>query len=386
MNKKYTKTLRKGIWKNNNAGTYSARKTINGKKHSKSFKSLKDAINWRALFNGYSNLKDGESKENIQLNGNCSLIFENVWTTYLSYQENRISLPSFQKLKVIYKSFDEELTSSEIRTITNASITGYITRSKFNPSPKRYTFNQELKKLKAFFNFINMTIDSSFSNPVNKLHFEMGIVQKSTDRKTKRKVLTAREVNHLFSILPTPYRTIAEVQFCTGGRISEVIALNKKNVCFETDTITVKDVAQICYHTKKVIGIKEHTKNGDIRKCSLATTAKESLRKLKPNTEGYFFHNNGNFLTYRQVQNEYDKAFKLMGIYKDVSGTHVLRHTSASIVRNSLSIDHTAAITGHKDIRMAQHYGKLSVSEKNKESVDVLNKILKETTLNYPND
>ncbi len=383
MSKKYVKTKYPGIWLNPVSKTYSARKTIDGKRHSKSFQMLKEAIRWRSTFNGVE--KDNELKPSVvtHYNGTSFILFSQAWEKYLAHQKRKMGTPSFQKLKVMGRSFDSEIQSLEIREITNPEITKFLERMIPLSTPKRLSYDQELKRLRAFFNFIFGTIDPSFRSPITKYHFEMGTLVKKDLRKRKRKVLTQEELNLFLTELPPLYRTIALVQFTIGGRISEVIALNTKNVNFEEKTILVKDVAVICYHTKKVIEIKECTKNGEIRVAIFGDYVEKELKKLEPNDEGYFFHQNQALLTYRHVQCNYDAALKRIGIYEEISGSHIFRYTSASLVRNELTIDHTAALTGHKDIRMVQHYGKLDVTQKNKETSVVLSRIL-ETTQDYP--
>ncbi|HOW16535.1 MAG TPA: hypothetical protein PK443_02360, partial [bacterium] len=48
---------------------------------------------------------------------------------------------------------------------------------------------------------------------------------------------------------------------------------------------------------------------------------------------------------------------KKCGLSPKYASTHIMRHSMASITRNVTgSADSTQAVTGHKDIRMVEHY------------------------------
>lgn len=375
MRKKYEKTKHKGIWKNTKCGTYSARKTVSKKKYSKSFKSLRDAIKWRAEFNGFSSTTRHENYNKLEsLNGVCQKPFKEAWSNYLDFKSKTLHDSSFQQLQNIYKRFDEQLVSMPLNKISNTTITEYLERRKLIPSNKRFSFRNELKTLKTFFNYVNNAIDFKFGNPVNQIHYQIGIVKAKSKIKKKRMVLTNNELYHFLSFLPSPIKEIAIIQFYLGARVSEVMAMNEKNLDFISGEVIIRDVAVICGKTKKIASLKETPKNGKIRIALLPKSALSILSSLGHNSDGYFFVENNKLLSYRRIQYHYNKSLKLMGIYPEVSGTHFLRHTAATIVRNKFSIEHTMAVTGHQNITMAQHYGKLQVEQKNKESVVELEK------------
>ena len=84
------------------------------------------------------------------------------------------------------------------------------------------------------------------------------------------------------------------------------------------------------------------------------------------------FNLNGKPLNYRMIQYHYEKALKEAGLYSKYSGTHIMRYSMATITREVTgSLDHTQAITGHKDNRMVQKYAALS----NKFQFDALKQV-----------
>ena len=75
---------------------------------------------------------------------------------------------------------------------------------------------------------------------------------------------------------------------------------------------------------------------------------------------------------YRDVQYNYNKALKKSGLFPKYASTHIMRHTMASITRNVTgSADSTQAVTGHKDIRMVEHYAGTPQSKQKQAIIDV---------------
>ncbi len=118
-------------------------------------------------------------------------------------------------------------------------------------------------------------------------------------------------------------------------------------------------------------------KNGEERVVYMHESLEKLVRSITPSNEGCLFHNKNKLLTYSYINNCYARTFKKMGIFDQVSGTHTLRYTAASMIRNLAGLDAVMAVTGHKDMRMAQHYGKLDVDSKQKEAGLLLEEVMK---------
>jgi len=347
---------------------YFVRKRIKGKRISKSFENIRDAIE----FNRYGFVIEKEVVEPIRkanLNGNCEQTFSEVWFEYMDYQKSN-SISYHDLLERKYESvFDEELKRVVINQIDPKEISKFLKRAKLVCHSRRESFKFELKILKSFFNYINDLIDYTFHNPIKSLHFKLGVIKNSKDKLKKRKSLTTSELEIFFKTLEEPLSWFAKVQFFLGARVQEVVALNVKYIDFKRNKLIIKDVAVFDHKSKHVKEIKRIPKNGEIREIALQGLLRKILKPLldKANSKGFIFHNGGKLYSYRFIQNSYDRAFKKMGIYEEVSGTHTMRHTAATIARKLGGVDAVMAITGHKDVRMAQHYGKLDHCEKNKE-------------------
>lgn len=77
----------------------------------------------------------------------------------------------------------------------------------------------------------------------------------------------------------------------------------------------------------------------------------------------YLFHIDGEPLKYRSIQHAYDHALKKVGLYGKTSGTHMLKHFTATLARLVCgSLDAIQAVTGHKSLKMVQLYGGLDSS------------------------
>ena len=95
------------------------------------------------------------------------------------------------------------------------------------------------------------------------------------------------------------------------------------------------------------------------------------VRRLKHKAPGcnYLFHVNGRPLNYCTIQSNYRGAQRKTGIA--CAGTHCSRHGMATLARRvgGSGLDSVIAMTGHKDLKLADHYSK------------VLGEVQKETSL-----
>ena len=99
------------------------------------------------------------------------------------------------------------------------------------------------------------------------------------------------------------------------------------------------------------------------------------LALIEPGSD-FIFHKNGKPLKYNHIQRNYNKALKAAGV--SFTGTHILRHGMATTTRQLLGLNHSQAVTGHKSIRMLEHYAENNYFELNKESLIHVEKFLNE--------
>ena len=121
------------------------------------------------------------------------------------------------------------------------------------------------------------------------------------------------------------------------------------------------------------------TKTGEEKRVYINDAMYDILSKrisaLKSGSD-LIFHKDGKALRYNHIQRNYNKALQTANV--DFTGTHILRHGMATTTRHLLGLNHSQAVTGHKSIRMLEHYAENNNFELNKESVIHVEKFLNE--------
>ena len=88
----------------------------------------------------------------------------------------------------------------------------------------------------------------------------------------------------------------------------------------------------------------------------------------------FVFHVEGNPINYCTVQLNYRNAQRKSGV--PYSGTHILRHGMAKLARKvGGGLDAVLAMTGHKDLKLADHYSKCDEDDQKEVSLKVMNYI-----------
>lgn len=373
----------KGIRKDTITNSYLATKYINGKEYSKTFKSLKKAINWRMNFHPSVPEpileKKVEQRFNIvesmrttsKLNGeDLGYTFKNVWDLYqkshfplLEKSSRERHLSKEAQIAPLMNFSMVEMTASLIDWLV-----GQIKERAIKDKSNRYNFDNELVFLKSFFNWYRENYDALFVNPVLKRHFAAGVIKKVV-RKSKK--LRPEELVSFFKELNPFWRDFAETQFYMGARVGEVAGLQAESVYLGDKEIRVQHTAVFSYQTKKFDYLKEYPKNGEISYASMNKRLCEIMtRRLPLSIKGFIFHNSGEPFSYRQIQYQYNSALKRAGLADKYSSTHIMRHSMGTITRRVTgSADMAQAVTRHKDIQVAQQYASVP-TEANRKAVD----------------
>ena len=89
------------------------------------------------------------------------------------------------------------------------------------------------------------------------------------------------------------------------------------------------------------------------------------------------FHVDGKPLNYCTIQSNYKIAQKKSGV--PYTGTHCLRHGMATLAREvgGMGLDSVVAMTGHKDLKIADHYSKIDGEVQKETSLRILEHIQK---------
>lgn len=223
-------------------------------------------------------------------------------------------------------------------------------KNPFKGELKRQTQNYFLVALRSFFRFL-------LKQKINVLPPEMIELGKSTDRAIK--FLSPEDLERLFASVDTSDlrglrdRSILEVLFSTGLRVSELVSLNRDQINFNTGEFGV-------------IG-----KGGKARVVFLSQRAKEWLHKYfnqrLDNYRPLFIRYSGpreesgltdekSRLSVRSVERMIDKHRKKSGIVTRI-GPHVLRHSYATdLLQHGADLRSVQEMLGHKNISTTQIY------------------------------
>ena len=249
------------------------------------------------------------------------------------------------------KSEDFEIEKVDENSIRTFRL--YLSNQYKNPHKgvlKRQTQNYFLVALRSFFRYL-------IRQKLKVLAPEMIDLGKQQDRTIK--FLLPEELGNLFKIVDTKDekgirdRTILEVLFSTGLRVSELVGLNREHVNLDSGEFGV-------------VG-----KGGKARVVFLSKNAKEWLTKyldIRTDTDRALFIRysgpkakeglgvEGQRLSARSIERLIDKYRKKAGILFRI-GPHVLRHSYATdLLTHGADIRSVQEMLGHKNISTTQIY------------------------------
>ena len=388
-NKRYENLKKyKGIRKDIINNRYMAIKYIDGKEYAQKFDTIPEALRWRNTFSPDLEpdkkstkksrvvVQNQPREELLSIENDVGLSFKEVWDLYKTQYVQSLER-STQENILSKENFLRPLMEFKIVAVTPILLDRVIAKSKelsiLNKS-QRYNFNADLKILSALMNWYRLNYDPAFINPVLPRHRYIGIIKKL---KKKNKKMSPEEVVNFFNNLPPFWKDFAEVHFYMASRVAEVAGLQVKSINLADKFLVVKYVT-VWDRAKKFVHLKEYPKNGEERIVHINDRLSEIFsRRIKEQGNGYLFHEDGNPLGYRKIQYHYNRALKLAGLYPKYSSTHIMRHSMGTITRRVTgSLDFAQAVTGHKDIKMIQHYASLP-SQANVQAINEVSDFMK---------
>lgn len=131
-----------------------------------------------------------------------------------------------------------------------------------------------------------------------------------------------------FQLLKPLYRELAMMQFFCAERIGEIAGPQWSNIDLDNRGMLIKHTCIWDGHNKTFIELKNFPKNKEARPLNYGTIQ----------------------LNYREAQRKGKLPY---------SGTHIFRQGMAKLARKvGGGLDAVLAMTGHKDIKLADHYSK----------------------------
>ena len=398
----------KGIRKDLMTGKYVARKYIENKEYSESFDNLAEALSWRRNFhplltNTEINIgpatktltEDSFKRVQTRLNGaDQRFTLGQVWELYKEQFLKSVEPQTWDDRMKFAKDFFPDLLNVRMVEMTPEVIDAFMQKkvkeARIINNPRRFNFDNDLKCFKAILNWYKENYDGMFVNPILKRHYIQGIIKKKPQGK-KKKMSLEQVILFLSSFDSQFWKDFAEFQFYMTGRVAEAagIQVPVAKRALKDGELEVSDVS-IWGEDKKFSRLKEYPKNGEDRSVHLNNRMVEILqRRIADRPEvpfeycressgkrlDFVFHLDGEPLTYRQIQYNYNKALQKAGLYPEFTSTRILRSAMANIVRRNLGLDAAQAAGGWKSREVVEKHYTDAPNDLNKEAVMLVEKL-----------
>jgi len=366
----------KGIYKHPITKRYMARKKVKGKNTSGTFDTLYDAKQW---LSGKSE-KVGAHSEFATL-GEVWTSMQEIHFPALAESTKAIWIRRFDLLKCLEEIPMNEIVPSLITSWVEKN-TQYFKSEEYLDNARGYAsrcnLNNELNLFTTIFNWYK---DSEryekealfLTNPIKTKHKKLGFIKTVP---LKNMTITMADALNFFANLKQPYKDLAMFQFFTASRISEASGLQFSNIDLERKKIVIQQTSRWDMEKKNFLGLNPHPKNKQPRLCYVTMEIEQIInRRLLNKIDGndFVFHIEGKPLDYSNIQVHFKSGQSKARL--DVSGTHILRHGMAKLARkHGGGLDAVIAMTGHKDLKLADHYSKNTFED----TKEVSEKVMKE--------
>lgn len=359
-----------GIYKYHKTGSFLAMKKINGKQFQETFPTLFEAKQWRKTFDGTS----WKSTNEIEDQDSSYSTLQEVWEVMqkhhfptLATSTKDIWLRRYQLLKDMEHLPMDKITPSKITTWVSKHVE-FFSSEQYQKSGRgcagRCNLNNELNMFVTIFNWYKSSEQFEkeavlLTNPVKTKHRKLGFIKALPD---KKKQIDVQSAFLFFDYLTPLYRELAMMQFFCAGRIGEICGLQWSNVDLKNRRMLIKETSVFHPVNKTFLELKPFPKNKESRPVFITDEILGILKRREafriPGND-FVFHVEGNPLNYCTIQLNYREAQRKSGV--PYTGTHILRHGMAKLARKiGGGLDAVLAMTGHKDLKLADHYSKSS--------------------------
>lgn len=366
-----------GIYKHETSNSFMARKKVDGKMVQKTFTSLFEAKQWHKKFNGVLLEEEVSSYSSLK----------HVWETMqkvhfptLATSTKAIWLRRYEPWKSIEHLPMDKITPSRVTKWVNNLVEHFKSdyyQNSGRGKARRCNLNNELNLFVTIFNWYKESEEFEkealhLTCPIKKKHKKLGFIKPVPD---KKKQISLEDAYIFFEYLKPLYKDLAMLQFFTAGRVGEIAGLQWSNIDFKNRRMIIKHTCIWCMSNKTFLELKPFPKNKEPRPCYITDEIMEILLRREsfkqPNND-FVFHVEGNPINYATVQVNYRNAQRKSGV--PYSGTHILRHGMAKLARKvGGGLDAVIAMTGHRDIKLADHYSSCNEDDQK----EVAEKIMK---------
>lgn len=380
-----------GIYKYQKTGSYLAMKKISGKQYQETFTTIFEAKRWRKTFDGISHTTTTE--DNIESNfSNLQEVWEVMQMHHfptLATSTKDIWRRRYELLKNLEHLPMDQITPSKITAWVNKNVE-HFKSDEYQGSGRgragRCNLNCELNMLVTIFNWYKQSEQFEkeamlLTCPVKTKHRRLGFIKPLPD---KRKQIDVQSAFLFFDYLPPLYRELAMMQFYCAGRIGEICGIQWSNIDMKNRRMLIKHSSVFHPINKTFLELKPFPKNKESRPVFITDEIMEILKKreaFKILENDFVFHVEGKPINYCTVQMNYRDAQRKSGV--PYTGTHILRHGMAKLARQvGGGLDAVLAMTGHKDLKLADHYSKCTEDDQKHFSEKIMahirNRVFKE--------
>jgi len=263
--------------------------------------------------------------------------------------EKGLSQNSIYSYTYDLKKFSEflSLKNKDILDATQEDIQQFLKHEKNDKKNSTRTLARSLAAIRQFYNFISYNVDTSIKDPTEKI--ETPHLEKSLPD-----FLTVNELDKLFNLISEEDsyelrdKTIFELLYSSGLRISEAVDLHNKDVDFENMFVTVIGKG----NKQRMVPIGEEA----------ARLLKKYKRESRPSiigsreSEYLFVSKKGSQLNRKSVWRLLKSYVTRTEIKKNIT-PHTLRHSFAThLIENGADIRSVQELLGHMDISTTQIY------------------------------
>ena len=286
---------------------------------------------------------------------------ESYIKNYIEYctAQKRLDTKTLKAYKIDLRQFSEQISTTEIESITTSVLETYITNLHQQYSPK--TVKRKIASIKAFFHYLEYK-DIIILNPFNKLQIkfrEPVILPKTIPLKTLEVLFNAAYAKYHKTTSPCQKRktlrdiAVLELLFATGIRISELCSILLQNMDLQNNIILIhgkgskERLIHICDPNVLSILNQYYTEYySQISAC------------------GYFFvNNNGNRLSDQSVRDMINKYCRIADIDYHIT-PHMFRHTFATqLLEENVDIRYIQTMLGHSSINVTEIYTHVTMSK-----------------------
>jgi integrase len=357
-----------GIYQNKKNGQYMVEKRVRGLLHTRTFSTLYEAKQWQKFFDGE---KIVYTEEVLDEKSNYSTLRE-VWEVMqkkhfpsLATSTRSVWIRRYELLKGLEHLPMDRISPSRITEWVIERVS-YYSSEEYQGSGRgragRCNLNTELNMFVTIFNWYKQSEDFekeavALTCPVKTKHRKMGFIKPLPD---KIKQINLQDAFLFFDFLRPLYQDLAKMQFFCAGRIGEIAGLQWTNIDLRNRRMLIKDTCVWDTTNKMFVELKPFPKNREARAVYITDEILEILNHreaFRLSGNNFVFHVEGAPLNYCTIQINYREAQRKSGI--PYTGTHILRHGMAKLARKvGGGLDAVLAMTGHKDLKLADHYSK----------------------------